>query len=94
LRLSGKTDLADPAADPRFPFTPSGSLEIGNLGRNTGREAGFVNLNLQFRAEAYNAQNRVNFREPRSLNINDANYGLINAAAPARQMQMGLRLSF
>jgi hypothetical protein len=36
----------------------------------------------------------VNYREPGSRNINDATYGLITAAAPARQMQMGLRLSF
>lgn len=104
---SNRTWLIQPT-DPNFPFTPSGPLGIGNLGRNTTREPGFVNLNLslfrdfpiterfqlQFRAEAYNALNHVNYREPRSTNINDANYGLINLAAPARQMQMGLRLSF
>jgi hypothetical protein len=97
-----------PATDPSFPFAPSGNLAIGNLGRNTSREPGFVNLNLgvfrnfaiterfglEFRAEAYNAFNHVNYREPSSSNISDANYGLITAAAPARQIQLGLRLSF
>jgi hypothetical protein len=116
--LSGKVDTPQfsgaartwliPVTDPKFPFVTSGNMGIGNLGRNTTREPGFVNLNLsvfrnfaitegfqlEFRAEAYNALNHVNYREPGSRNINDATYGLITAAAPARQMQMGLRLSF
>jgi hypothetical protein len=94
--------------DPNFPFVPSGNLSIGNLGRNTTREPGFANLNLalfrnfrlterfqlEFRGEAYNALNHVNYLQPASTNINDANFGLITGAAPARQMQLGLRLSF
>ncbi|MBK5294689.1 MAG: TonB-dependent receptor, partial [Acidobacteriia bacterium] len=94
--------------DPSFPFEPSGNLGLGNLGRNTSREPGFVNFNLsafrnfnindrirlQFRAEAYNALNHVNFLEPSSASISAANYGLITNAAPARQVQLGLRLSF
>lgn len=116
--LSGKMDtprFEGPArrwliatTDPGFPFTPSGALDIGTLGRNTSREPGFVNFNLsvfrdfalnervtlQFRAEAYNALNRVNYLQPASASISAANYGLITGAAPARQMQLGLRLSF
>ncbi|MCI0421006.1 MAG: hypothetical protein L0312_17545, partial [Acidobacteria bacterium] len=94
--------------DPAFPFRPSSNLGIGNLGRNTSREPGYVNFNLslfrqfrikegfnaEFRLEAFNAFNHVNFLEPASTNIDDANYGLITAAAPARQIQLGLRLSF
>ncbi len=94
--------------DPAFPFAPSGTLDLGNLGRNTGREPGFVNFNLsafrdfaltervrlQFRAEAYNALNHVNYLQPASSSISAANYGLITGAAPARQVQLGLRLSF
>jgi hypothetical protein len=94
--------------DPAFPFEASGNLGIGNLGRNTTREPGFVNFNLsafrmfrineriglQFRAEAYNALNHVNFLQPSSTSISAANYGLITAAAPARQIQLGLRLTF
>jgi hypothetical protein len=117
-RLDGKVDNPTfrgasrvwliPPTDPAFPFAPSGNLTIGNLGRNTSREPGFVNLNLalfrnfrlserfnlEFRGEAYNALNHVNYLQPASTNINDANYGLITSAAPARQMQLGLRLSF
>ncbi|MEX2263854.1 MAG: hypothetical protein WD696_18005 [Bryobacteraceae bacterium] len=116
--LSGKIDeprFEGPArrwliatTDPSFPFEPSGNLGLGNLGRNTSREPGFVNFNistfrnfdiserfrLQFRAEAYNALNRVNYSQPSSASISAANYGLITGAAPARQVQLGLRLSF
>lgn len=95
-------------ADPAFPFRLSSNLGFGNLGRNTTREPGFWNLNLgvfrdipitervrfQFRFEAYNALNHVNYLEPASFDITNANYGLITAAAPARQMQVGARLSF
>jgi hypothetical protein len=94
--------------DARFPFRGSSNLGIGNLGRNTGREPGFWNVNasvfrgipitervkLELRFEAYNAFNHVNYREPASFNIDDANYGLITGAAPPRQMQIGARLSF
>ena len=116
--LSGKVDspsFEGPArrwlvatTDPSFPFEPSGSLGIGNLGRNTSREPGYVNFNLsafrnfnitervrvQFRAEAYNALNHVNYLEPASTSISTANFGLITGAAPARQIQLGLRLTF
>lgn len=94
--------------DARFPFRGSSNLGIGNLGRNTGREPGFWNVNasvfrgipitervkLELRFEAYNAFNHVNYREPASFNIDDANYGLITGAAPPRQVQIGARLSF
>lgn len=98
--------IAPGAAD--FPFRPSSNLGIGNLGRNTAREPGYWNLNLsvfrefsitervrlELRFEGYNALNHVNFREPASADIDNANYGLITAAAPARQVQIGARLSF
>lgn len=91
-----------------FPFVRSGRTGIGALGRNTGREPGFINANLsvfkaipftertglQLRFEAFNAFNHVNYREPSSANIDNANYGLITAAAPARQLQIGARIYF
>jgi hypothetical protein len=80
--------------DPNFPFVPSGALTLGtNLAvyRNFRITERF---NAQFRSEAYNAFNNVNFRPPASTNINDANYGLINAASPARQILLGVRVSF
>jgi Carboxypeptidase regulatory-like domain/TonB dependent receptor/TonB-dependent Receptor Plug Domain len=97
-----------PAADPNFPFMQSSNIGIGNLGRNTGREPGYVNFDLslfrnvpiterialQFRVEAFNAFNHVNYREPSSTNIVNANYGLITAAAPPRRIQLSARLSF
>ncbi|MBI3683706.1 MAG: TonB-dependent receptor [Acidobacteria bacterium] len=93
---------------PGFPFRASSNLGIGNLGRNTSREPGYVNLNLslfrsvsirekvrlELRFEGYNAFNHVNYREPASTDIDNANYGLITAAAPPRKLQIGARLSF
>jgi hypothetical protein len=97
-----------PATDPAFPFTQSSNVGIGNLGRNTSREPGYINYDLslfrhvpitervalQFRVEAFNAFNRVNYREPSSTNIVNANYGLITAAAPPRRVQLSARLTF
>jgi hypothetical protein len=94
--------------EPAFPFVRSGPTDIGNLGRNTTREPGFWNANLsvfraipftesvgiQLRFEAFNALNHVNYLQPASSNIDNANYGLITAAAPARQVQIGARLYF
>jgi hypothetical protein len=91
-----------------FPFQASSNTGIGNLGRNTGREPGFQNWNIslfkqipikerlrfELRFEAYNAFNTVNWREPSSTNIDNANYGLITATAPPRQMQVGGRFSW
>jgi len=94
--------------DPSFPFRNSSNIGIGNLGRNTSREPGYWNLNVSlfrdFRLTerlhftlsfiGYNAFNHVNFLEPASRDISNANYGLINGAAPARSMQIGGRISF
>ena len=103
----GRTWLVSRGA-PEFPFATSGNLGIGNLGRNTSREPGHWNMNLsafrkfriteqarlELRGEAFNALNHVNFRRPVSTDISGLSYGLITAAAPARQIQLGLRLSF
>jgi hypothetical protein len=97
-----------PFASANFPFVASSNLGIGNLGRNTTRMPGYQNFNLslfrdfkiterarfQLRMEAYNAINHVNFQSVSSLNINSANFGLITSAAPARQVQIGGRISF
>ena len=93
--------------NPAFPFRPSSNLGFGNLGRNTSRGPGLWNTNLslfrefavtervrlELRVEAYNALNNVTFLAPAS-SIDSATYGLSTAAAPARQMQVGARISF
>lgn len=93
--------------NPDNPFRASGRLDIGTLGRNTGRGLGYKNLNLglfrefrftegvqlQTRLEAFNALNIVNFGEPET-NINSTNYGLITTAQAARVVQLGVRLRF
>jgi len=94
--------------DPSFPFRSSSNVGIGNLGRNTSREPGYWNVNFSVfrdfpiteRARftlsfiGYNALNHVNFLEPASRDISNANYGLITGASPARSVQVGGRISF
>ena len=58
-------------------------------------------FNLEFRAEAFNAFNFVNYDDPNSsltpnaqgVNTNP-NFGKITSSLPARRIQFGLRLSF
>ncbi len=48
-------------------------------------------MNLQFRAEAFNAFNHAQFLNPSST-MTDANFGRITTARNAREMQFGLKL--
>ncbi len=96
------------STDPGFPFVRSSNIGIGNLGRNTATTPGYINFNFslfrdfkfrerfraQFRAEAYNAMNHVNYLGAQSYDLSNANYGLIANASPARNVQFGLRISF
>jgi hypothetical protein len=88
-------------------------VRFGNVGRNTMRGPGQVNLdlglfrtfkltpvvNLQFRAEAFNATNTPHFSNPNG-NRNSSNFGKILstdgnwAMGRSRQFRFGLRLSF
>jgi hypothetical protein len=59
------------------------------------------NLQLEFRADAYNVFNHVNFNFPGVVgNVGTADitdptqFGVITTAAPSRQMQFALRLDF
>jgi hypothetical protein len=49
---------------------------------------------LQFRGEATNAFNIVNLNNPSLSMAAPASFGKISAAAPMRQVQLGLRLMF
>jgi len=80
----------------------------GNAGRNSLRDNSFYQMNaglhkvlplwnessnLDFRCEAFNALNAVNYNNPDS-NRSDGGYGAITAYFPPRQIQLALRLIF
>src|SRR5205085_1158816 len=48
---------------------------------------------LQLQADIFNAFNRTNFRDM-DVNLNDAAFGTLTAAGPARNIQFGLKLTF
>jgi hypothetical protein len=80
----------------------------GNAGRNSLRDNSFYQMNaglhkafplwnegsnLDFRCEAFNALNAVNYNNPDS-NRSDGGYGAITAFFPPRQIQLALKLTF
>ena len=87
--------------DPSQPF--------GNAGRNTVRGPRYWVLDMvaskdfripigdqtrvQFRVEAFNLLNRTNFRAP-NANRSAGNFGTITSAYDARQIQLGVKVSF
>src|SRR5881396_3575395 len=102
--------------DPRA-FTVPLAGTFGNAGRSTFRGPGLFNLDtslfkripiresvtLQFRAEAFNVLNHVNFAFPNQVVFqgNSANYGysesageITNTATASRQIQFALKLLF
>ncbi len=48
---------------------------------------------LQFQGDFFNAWNMVNLNNP-NVDANNASYGTINGAAPGRNIQLGLKLTF
>jgi len=50
-------------------------------------------IGLQFQGDFFNAWNLVNFNNP-NVNTTDVAYGTINGAAPGRNLQFGLKLTF
>jgi hypothetical protein len=80
---------------------------FGDTGRNILRGPGFFDMDvsvfknflmterfrLQFRAEAFNIENRPNFQNPSSA-INSATFGRITAANDPRLVQFALKLAF
>jgi len=90
-------------------FTANAPGTFGNLGRNTGRGPGYADLDLsifkafpmpfsddhraEFRAEFFNALNRVNLGNPNS-NYTSSLFGRITSANDPRIIQLGLRYSF
>lgn len=80
---------------------------FGSAGRNIARGPAVTNLdvsilrtfpiteriNLQFRAEAFNAANHANFGLP-DADLNSSNFDRIFSAGPPRLLQFGLKLIF
>jgi hypothetical protein len=52
------------------------------------------NLNIEFRADAFNIFNRTNFNIGQVQNINNPQFGVINAAFDPRILQFALKLNF
>ena len=90
-------------------FLASTSGTFGNLGRNTLIGPAFANTDLsifkaftmphleqhrlEFRAEFFNALNRVNLGNP-NTNLTNSLFGRITSAGDPRILQLGLRYSF
>jgi hypothetical protein len=80
----------------------------GNISRNKLRSYAYYNTDLglhkafdlwrestklDFRAEAFNVLNQVNYQAPDG-NISNGSYGTITTAYPARQLQLAAKLIF
>jgi hypothetical protein len=88
-------------------FAPAALGTFGNAGRNNLRGPGFFNVDtsifknfnitekryLQFRAEAFNIENRANFQNPTST-VSSGTFGKITAANDPRVLQFALKLFF
>ena len=89
-------------------FAPVNEVRFGNVGRNTMRAPGVVNLDmsifrrfavterlvLEFRAESFNLTNTPHFNSPGS-NVNDSNFMQVTSAAQdQRQFRFGLRMEW
>jgi len=100
----GPSNWIDPSA-----FTTAADGTFGNTGRNTITAAGIISVDvslfknfniwreakLQFRSEFFNLVNHPNF-QAYSLNTTwgQASFGQYSAAAPARQIQIALKVIF
>jgi hypothetical protein len=88
-------------------FAQPAANMFGNQGVGLVRADGVINLNaslirtfrvleryaLQFRGEFFNAANHPNFGRP-GRTFEGAGFGIVSSARAARQVQLGLRLTF
>lgn len=89
-------------------FAPVNEVRYGNVGRNTLREPGVVNLDMslfrrfpvnerltiEFRAESFNLTNTPHFLAPGN-NVNNSNFMQVTSAAQdQRQFRFGLRMEW
>jgi hypothetical protein len=89
-------------------FTQATIGTFGNIGRNSLRGPAFFDVDasifrtlnlteryhLQFRAEAFNTENRPNFQNPNSTVSSTVTFGRITAANDPRVLQFALKLVF
>ena len=98
-------DYLNPAAF----SVPSYTQPWGNSARNIARAPAFYDADfglhknftlhsesqfLQFRAEAFNILNKVNFAPPSTLTSNSSGFGVFTSTFPARQLQLALKMVF
>ncbi|MBI4873115.1 MAG: carboxypeptidase regulatory-like domain-containing protein [Acidobacteria bacterium] len=88
-------------------FAQPPQYTFGNQGMGLVRADGRININcslirsfpvgekkqLQFRGEFFNLPNHPNFGNP-AHQFEGAGFGIVNSARPARQVQVGLRLTY
>ena len=88
-------------------FTIAPTDRLGNAARGSVRGPGYQNwditvrkqiplkgtVRVQFEASFYNAFNMLNWQNP-STNLTGSGFGLITAAQPSRQVQLGFRVTF
>jgi hypothetical protein len=99
---------AAPAGTSPAVCLPNYSQPFGNAGRNTLRALSYGSLDLglhkrfaltpervglEFRAEAFNVLNAVNYKSPNST-AGGSSFGAYTSAFAARQLQVALRLSY
>jgi hypothetical protein len=87
---------------------PSYTQPFGTAPRNVARSFPFYEIDLgihkniplwkestyvQFRAEAFNLQNRTNFSPP-NTSFNTTSFGSVTSTFPARQIQLSMKLYF
>jgi hypothetical protein len=105
----GGIGLAHPWFDPAA-FAPVTAVRFGNVGRNTMRGPGVVNLDasvfrtipfterirFQIRGEAFNATNTPHFDNPAASVSTSSTFGRITTAGqgPGRTFRLAARLSF
>jgi hypothetical protein len=107
-RLKASTSVSNFLNSSTVSVPTDVSHPYGNAGRNSLRDYPYYSLdtavhkafmlwsdssNLDFRAEAFNVLNQVNYGAPDS-NRSDGGFGAITSNFPARQLQLALKLSF
>ena len=61
--------------------------------KNFKMELARKEIRAQFRMEAFNVFNKVNFQNP-NVNINGGSFGVVTSAWPARMGQIALKILF